>query len=641
MMWGENYMKKLTCLVTFVLLLIVASTTSYADGSYIIKDYAVDVVVNLDNSYHIIEKILVDHIDEGHGIVRNVQKKGTTSYLIDGTWVDKKYSHAVENIDVYGVKFKASNNGDYKSIKIGDKTEYVSGEVEYIISYDYIIGDDKIAEFDQFYFNLIGTEWDCMIENAEFHIKMPSNIKDYYINFTAGMYGDEGNDMVSYLVDGDTITATLNEPLYQYEGVTVRVEMPEGYYTEVVRKFNLWDYFYPIALCVLLLISFSLYLKFGKDTKPIPIVSFSPPKGLTSAEVGYILDGVVDDKDVISLILFWASRGYLKIEVSEDDNITLIKQNELGKKKSSYQRDMFKELFKGGNTVDISKLNNFGDVVESTKIDLTNHFEYNTQNSIYTSSSKTVSNLLKVLSILPIFSCVLKLGIDNPLNIGLNFVILGGFLYSVGFSFIVFRISNIFNKWNTLLRKERNRNLVLWVTIMVLVSLIFIVLMILFFGNITLSLLAILSLFFMAYLSTMSKRKTEQGEKLVNETLGFRQFINLAEKDRLNELAEENPLYFYDILPYAYVLGISDKWCKKFEDINIAPSKWMIFGNDSYAWDALYYQRLLRQSMNTVETTMSKRSKPVHSRGSSSGGNSIGGSGYTGGGAGGGGGTTW
>lgn len=467
-------MKKFIGFVTFVVLLIVISTTSYADGAHVISNYEVNVVVNLNNSYHITEKISVDHIDEGHGIVRNIQRKGTTSYLIDGTWVDKKYSHAVENIDVVGLKFKASNSGDYKSIKIGDKTEYVSGEVEYIISYDYIIGDDKISEFDQFYFNLIGTEWDCMIENAEFHIKMPSNIEDYYINFTVGMYGDEGNDMVSYLVDGDTITATLNEPLYQYEGVTVRVEMPEGYYTDVVQKFNLWDYFYPIALCVLLLISFFVYLKFGKDTKPIPVVSFSPPKGLTSTEVGYILDGVVDDKDVISLILYWASRGYLKIEVADDGKITLIKQNGLGKKQSSYQRDMFKELFKGGNTVDISKLNNFGDVVESTKIDLTNHFEYKTKNSIYTSSSKTVSNLLKVLSILPVFLCVLKLGIDNPLNIGLNFVILGGFLYSVGFSFIVFRISNIFKKWNTLLQKERSRTLVLWVTITVLMSLIFI-----------------------------------------------------------------------------------------------------------------------------------------------------------------------
>ena len=41
--------------------------------------------------------------------------------------------------------------------------------------------------------------------------------------------------------------------------------------------------------------------------------------------------------------------------------------------------------------------------------------------------------------------------------------------------------------------------------------------------------------------------------------------MKTVEKDKINELVEENPNYFYDILPYAYVLGVSDKWSKKFE----------------------------------------------------------------------------
>lgn len=30
-------------------------------------------------------------------------------------------------------------------------------------------------------------------------------------------------------------------------------------------------------------------------------------------------------------------------------------------------------------------------------------------------------------------------------------------------------------------------------------------------------------------------------------------------------MVTNNPICFYDILPYTYVLGISDKWIKKFE----------------------------------------------------------------------------
>ena len=41
----------------------------------------------------------------------------------------------------------------------------------------------------------------------------------------------------------------------------------------------------------------------------------------------------------------------------------------------------------------------------------------------------------------------------------------------------------------------------------------------------------------------------------------------MAEKNQLEMLVEQNPNYYYDILPYAYVLNVSKKWIKKFENI--------------------------------------------------------------------------
>jgi hypothetical protein len=46
----------------------------------------------------------------------------------------------------------------------------------------------------------------------------------------------------------------------------------------------------------------------------IPTVEFYPPPELTSADIGYIFDNQVDTKDITSLILYWASKGYLAIE---------------------------------------------------------------------------------------------------------------------------------------------------------------------------------------------------------------------------------------------------------------------------------------------------------------------------------------
>ena len=48
---------------------------------------------------------------------------------------------------------------------------------------------------------------------------------------------------------------------------------------------------------------------------------------------------------------------------------------------------------------------------------------------------------------------------------------------------------------------------------------------------------------------------------------GFRDFLVTAEKEKLEALVEQNPHYFYDILPYTYALNVSKKWVKKFENI--------------------------------------------------------------------------
>ncbi len=43
--------------------------------------------------------------------------------------------------------------------------------------------------------------------------------------------------------------------------------------------------------------------------------------------------------------------------------------------------------------------------------------------------------------------------------------------------------------------------------------------------------------------------------------LGFKDYIQKVETDRLKMLVEENPDYFYNVLPYAYVLSVFQiKW---------------------------------------------------------------------------------
>ena len=64
-------------------------------------------------------------------------------------------------------------------------------------------------------------------------------------------------------------------------------------------------------------------------------------------------------------------------------------------------------------------------------------------------------------------------------------------------------------------------------------------------------------------------QKTNYGEIISAKVLGFRNYLMTAEKNQLETLVEENPNYFYDILPYTYVLNISDKWINTFNKNNM------------------------------------------------------------------------
>ena len=130
-------------------------------------------------------------------------------------------------------------------------------------------------------------------------------------------------------------------------------------------------------------------------------------------------------------------------------------------------------------------------------------------------------------------------------------------------------------------------------------------------------------------LKYMSKR-TKYGVELLGKIKGFKHYLETAEKEKLESMVMENPTYFYDIMPYAYVLGVSDKWIEKFENITLAPPNWY----DTYcAFHVGRFGTFMHHTMKSANSVMSSRPSSKSSSGSSGGGSSGGGSGGGGGGS--------
>ena len=69
---------------------------------------------------------------------------------------------------------------------------------------------------------------------------------------------------------------------------------------------------------------------------------FYPPYNLSPAEIGYAVDGIVDSKDVISLLIYWADKGYIRIEERKNNDFYLIKLQSLPDDAQYYEHIMFR-----------------------------------------------------------------------------------------------------------------------------------------------------------------------------------------------------------------------------------------------------------------------------------------------------------
>ena len=120
---------------------------------------------------------------------------------------------------------------------------------------------------------------------------------------------------------------------------------------------------------------------------------------------------------------------------------------------------------------------------------------------------------------------------------------------------------------------------------------------------------------------------------MLENILGFKEFIVVTEEDKIKVMLKENPELYYKILPYAQALGVTNEWEKKFESITMQPPTWYV--GDFTFFDYLLLRSCMRSAMmRSMSAAMQQKGGRFVGR--SGGGGSFGG--FGGGGFGGGGG---
>ena len=332
----------------------------------------------------------------------------------------------------------------------------------------------------------------------------------------------------------------------------------------------------PLATTVVLtllaaLIVLVLFLKFGRDKRYAPTVEFYPPEGLNSAEVGLWYKGKATNEMVLSLLVYLAQRNHIAIHPGKRKRDFVLTKCHGYVGQDTNLAVFMDGLFPDGRTrTDNKQLkNHFYETVGTIRADL--------------NSTESRSRFFDKTSI------YLK---------RLSFVLLA--LSAAGGAYFSHRALDD--------------------SLTLAPSILYAMLA----GTLCLALGLIPACCML--------RRTDEGAKTLAQIQGFRSFLVTAEKEKLEALVEQDPEYFYHILPYTYALGVSDKWIKKFESIAMRPPRWY---NGTDVWSYVLFDRMLRDTLRAANDSM------VSQPGGKAGSFVSGGGGFTGGGVGGGGGGSW
>jgi uncharacterized membrane protein YgcG len=578
-------MHRVSCIVLFILIVFVKSVFAQ---DFTINKFHSDISVNEDSSFTVKETINVEFHKLKHGIYREIPFKYT----------DERGNPIKTPLEVLSVTDESGKKWEYKSketgnvinIRIGDPKRYVEGYQMYVITYKVENAILFFDDHDELYWNVTGNYWWAPIKETSASITLAAKKKseNLWAACYTGVYGSR-ESICGFETFDNTAEFFTKKKLNSREGFTIAFGWDKGLISPpsswkrflwAVNIRENWIFLLPIFSLIFMI---NLWSKKGRDprVKEAVTVMYEPPKyshrPLTPAEVGTLIDEKLDSRDITSTIVGLAVKGYIKIEETKTEGLIF-------------------------DTTDyyLSKIKEADENLSP--------FETELMKSIFTGTSPS------------------RMVSDMKNQFYTHLELLKKTIYG-----------ELIRKKYFLISPEKVRKLYVTVGLVVAVAGFFLASLLTPSSVVKGAFAGILFALPVLAFSRVMPAKTRTGASTYVDILGFQEFMNRAEKDKLERMGDKD--LFSKFLPYAIALDVADNWAKAFEGIYQDPPKWYVTPGGFRTFSPYSFSHSINSATSSLATAMF--SSPRGSGIGGGGGGGFGGGGFSGGGFGGGGGGSW
>ena len=530
---------------------------------YVFENYNIKVKVNKNNKYNVEESFDLRFRKTVDTFVFGIPYRIKYT-LEDGSKINKRA--VMSNIKVNDDFYLKTEDGN-RNLYIGslDKTTNLKS---YVINYDYNAFEDTIKKQDEFVFYVVNNR-ENKIDGLSFEIEFPDDISKNEIYFM-DQHGTKLEN-VDYTVEENKITGKFDHMINSNVSYAVKVVLKDKYFVNTDKNISNATIMTLMVSIISIAVTIVIWVAQKKRDNKVTYNSIYFNDKINSLEMGYLFNGDVKDKDIATLLISLANKGFIEIEKSkksykilkvkdynEDDRVEQVFMRELFQKDDVVSR---KELV---NNVDYMKYN--------IEFKLQKHKK---KNRLFIKPIFNYKLIFWALIVLIFALCNINIFLEYHTSAILINVIVGIIGYMVMLYGILYE--------NTKIEKI----IYTFVGLMFIVAPIVLTKYVAFIEDdlkLMTYIIGIVSMLVIITITRMMNDRSFYGTRMLNKINAYKEY--LINFDDVDKELKNNKYCFYEVLPYTFVLGVSDKWYQKFKDCKMVKPKW--YDSDEFNLEEFY-----------------------------------------------------
>ncbi len=416
------------------------------------------------------------------------------------------------------------------------------------------------------------------VQALEFSVTLPGAVTAKPA-FSSGYHQANIEKDIYCTTTGATITGTAQTELKDHETLSMTLLVTEEMFPQkritppnFQTVSTLTTVFYLLALVY--------WILFLRNIPTWPRRRPQPTEGYTAGELGSLLH--LQGGNLNLMIFTWAQLGYLQIHLAPGGKVTLYRQMDMGNERSAFEQRCFKQVFGKRNTVDASTLR-YGAIYQYVA-----KLTPNISSMVQAKSGNLMA--FRGLAAAAGMFCGVSVAIGLSSGAALQW-----------FLVIVLGALALLSSWHIqlwaahLVAADRRP---LWLALGLC--------------GLWLGLSAIAGLFSVGmtmvscqllagFLAALGGRRTLAGRQAMGETLGLRRYLKTVPREQLQQICQNNPDYFHQMMPYALALGIDKRFAKQFGKLPIGQCPYISTGAES-TMRASQWAALMRRALKAMNT---------------------------------------